>query len=868
MPPALDRLLARPSALRLLRVLVKAPDLPAACSTTALRCRSATRRSYATHHSASPKQKWKRWRDSAEPIDRERQFRQFLEVEETSNALLAGLEADSGVEDAAARWAKSLALRERHHGRRGVKAIWDLRRHSRYSLPAHRSDDADYLWGTFVKHPELVPHVIDHAAELLKETGETYDGLYALAMKYWLPWDATNALEYHHMMLTKLNYKKLPLKRLARYGWTVFKPAAYEALLDIYRLSNERNLYDHVVPPLIKKGHITLARRWHNLCIFRNDMPSESVAHNPVVHILLAESSNTSNPDLTQKKSSRESRKYDQDLLRRLLGRDAAPVRFEDSFCARMFATRTFPPESVIKGLALVGVNEIGPQAVLAMALRTEPLEDLPRIFEELRAAGIALQGCVFSLAMEKFAKDQKWILLRSMMDSDQHPDVFGDVDVQRKLLEYYMDQGDDLQVQRTLAILTLFHNDYAQESWNLLLQAHIRRTGPQHVTEVLQDMRSRGIMVTIESIAAMKSLLRRRQVGRKPVTRREGFDDLRFVTRVFMIILEFGMGPVSPLTWRELIRRFGMTVRFRELRRLLLWLLCWYAPRSSAQFRALPESPFRERALTKLREAYPERDHYFHFPAMVTQHENELHPIRQLFPPSVQQALIIWGFRAGLLPNATYEQSLFGSPLEKKHYRRRLLQRKILQRERWSIGLRTVVLFRDLGVYVHRHTVVKALQMQFVVLFGRGRSNIRQNRVMEKANMIPYSTYVREANDIWGSELFREPQRFVNDMIHDHLWHPRMRRNVNRRASISINEILGPDWQNRSSGINGRDGNTHVEDAALTVLKRTFAAQEVALNPGLEWMHEASLDTTGAESPPSKPDALTSVSEEAGATK
>jgi hypothetical protein len=115
---------------------------------------------------------------------------------------------------------------------------------------------------------------------------------------------------------------------------------------------------------------------------------------------------------------------------------------------------------------------------------------------------------------------------------------------------------------------------------------------------------------------------------------------------------------------------------------------------------------------------------------------------------------------------------------------------------------------------------------------------------------------------------LFREPQRFVNGMLHDHLWHPRMRRSVNRRASISISEILGPDWQNRSGAIDGRDGNAHVEDAALTVLKRTFAAQELALNPGLEWMHEASLDTTGAESPPSKPDALTSVWEEAGATK
>ncbi|KAH7091440.1 hypothetical protein FB567DRAFT_518651 [Paraphoma chrysanthemicola] len=850
MPPALDRLLARPSALRLLRVLANAPILPAACSTTTICCHKASpRRNYAIQNSR-PKQKWMRWRESADLSSRERPSRRHQrEVEETSNALLDSLEGGSEA-DAIARWAQSLALRERHHGARGVRAIWDLRRHSRFYLPAHRSDDAEYLWATFVRHADLVPQVIDHAAELLKETGDTYAGLYMLVMRYWLPRDVNKALEYHDLMLAKLSLKKLPLKRLAKYGWRVFKPAAYEALFEIYRLSNERNLYDDVVPPLIKKGHISLARRWHNLCLYRDDMPSESVANDPVVHILLAESSNASNPDATGDKPIREHRKYDQELLRRLMGPDIAPVRFEDSFCARMFATRTFPPESVIKGLALVGVNEIGPQAVLAMALGTKPLEDLPMMFEELRAAGIALHGCVFSLAVEKFAREHKWTLLRSILNSDQHPDVFGDADVQWKLLDYYMDQNDDIQIQRTLAILTLFHKESAQESWNLLLQAHIRRTGPQHVTEVLQDMRSQGVMVTIESVNAIKGLLRPRQQGHKPTTMRDGYDDLRFVTRIFTIILEFGMGPVSPVIWREVIRRFGMTVRFRELRRLLLWLLCWYAPRGSRnpQFSALPISPFREPAFAKLRTAYHEGSHYFRFSDKITQHETKLHPIRLLFPPSVQQGLIAWGFRAGLLPNATYEQSLFGPTLQKKHYRQRLLQRKIMQRQRWSIGLRTLVLLRDLGVYIHRHTVIKALQMQFVVLFGHGRSNIRQNRTMERANTIPYATYVREVNEIWGSKLFTEPQRFNHSMFEKHLWHPRMRRQINRKKFISIHDILQPGWQNWDRGSEGRDGRSPNEDAPLIVLKHAFAAQEQSSQPGVEWMHEASLDTTGAE--------------------
>jgi hypothetical protein len=245
---------------------------------------------------------------------------------------------------------------------------------------------------------------------------------------------------------------------------------------------------------------------------------------------------------------------------------------------------------------------------------------------------------------------------------------------------------------------------------------------------------------------------------------------------------------------------------------------------------------------MERLQTMYPEPNHYFHFPSNVTQHESKLHPIRQLFPPRLLQALIVWGFRAGLLPNANLEQSLYGSTLGKKHYRRRLLQRQILQRVRWSIGLRTVVLLRDLGVYAHYRTVVKALQMQFTVLFGHGASRKIENRIMEDTNSVPYAQYVREVNKCWGSQLFKEPQLFHRGMVHDHMWHPRMRRRIDRRASINLVEILGPDWQNRD----GARVESATEDAAYKELKRSFAAQALVQKPGLQWMHEASLDVTG----------------------
>lgn len=840
MPPALDRLLASPSAPRLVRCLVAAP---------------AGSAPWIAHHSTAttprPRQRWRRWREAAGDIVRREKVLQFLEQDDAhvgpgpdldtwAKEAESRREAD-GDGDGDASWAALLARQQRLRGLHGIQAVWDARCKHGFGLPTTNTTDAEFLWGTFVQHPELVVHVIGHAADLLRETGQTYSRLYQLVIGYWLPRRQPAALDYHHHLLVKLNLRKLPLRDLARRGQSHFTLSAYDALLHMYRQSNERDLYDDVVLPLIEKGHIPMARRWHNLCVFRGDLPSAAAALHPVVQIFTAEASVISNPrplvdpadttdttDTTQR-SKRSKSRYNDKLMRRLLGRDTAPVRFEDSFCARMFATRAISPASIIKGLAMVGVNEIGPQAVLAMAIRTDPITDLPQRFEELKAAGIALQGNVFTLAVEKFVREQKWDLVHSILTSDQHPDVFGDADVQRKLLNFYLDKEDYVQAQRTLAILTLFHSDPNHEAWNLLLQVYVQRSRPDRIVQHLHDMRVQRVMLTSESIVAIKSLLRPRQRGHKPSKSTRGrFDDLRFVSRVFMMILESGMAPISPAAWREIIRRFGMSGRFRELRRLLLWLLCWYAPRSSARFANLPRSPFLDTATAELRAAFPEQNHYFHFPGSIEQIQSKLHPIRQLFPPSLLQGLIIWGFKAGLLPNAHLEQSMFRPPLGKKHYRRRLLRAQMLHRLHWSEGLKTVVQLRDLGLNVWRHNVVKALQAQFIVMFGRGHSRKKENRVMERVNDIPYTAYIRKVNEIWGATLLQEPQLLGTSKLHAGMWHPRLRRKTGNRGSVSLVKVLGRGWQNCGDANAVKEGG---EDA-LVELQRTFAAQDKTLHP------------------------------------
>lgn len=750
----------------------------------------------------------------------------FSDVERLSNVKdpsrleSALLQIDNAEESKkTALWVEALVYHERIYKYAGAHNVFLAMRHRAYRIPTADTPDAAILWGTLLRYSQLVVPVLNHAVQIYEETREIHPHLYEMCMVHWLPRHPRLALDYHHLLVVKLRLRKLPLHRLAQRTRSKLTSRAINGLMEIYRTSNERDLYDEVVPALCDQGHITLARRWHTMCFHRKDLPSPAAASHPIIQLFIAEFSFSSGSDKTSLVAQHQGtiakhvlmtgpntnrrdlrQKYNQELTRRLTGRDTAPMRFDDPFCARLFATKAFSPASIIQGLVMVGVNEIGPQAIRAMGLRTDPTE-MPERFKELKDAGIALQGCVFSLALEKFALEGRFTLVRSILDSDQHPDVFSDAELQRKLLDFYIEQGDLMQAHRTLAILALFHNDSSTESWNILLQSRIRQIFPTEIVNVLQDMRKHGIFVSTESISTIKSLLRRRQIGRKPVSSTgRRFDDVRFVARIYILVSEYGIGNIYPRAWREIIRRFGMLGRFRELRRLLFWLLSWYAPQGAASFDKLPRSPYWDSAISRLRQEYPEYFQYFNVSPKLPQGSHR-HPIYQLIPPPLQQALVIWGFRASLLPNASWEQSMLSSIAAKKHYRRRFIQKRLLSPIPWSIGLQTLVELRDLGVHVHHSTVTTALRMQFIVLFGKGRSNKIANRIMEDVNTMSYEQYVQEANNIWGSRLLLEPQLFSQSSLHSRAWHPRVRRVENTRTWLELDEIEGTESDEHMDG-------------------------------------------------------------------
>ncbi|KAF2201156.1 hypothetical protein GQ43DRAFT_440841 [Delitschia confertaspora ATCC 74209] len=782
MPRALDRLVASPSALRLLRSIVDAPELPviwipalSCCPTTA-----SQRRWEATYTKARPNRLFKGQKrihglnlasDHSRSLD--------IEYESAVNHPVGATPRRVDNPDEPNKillWTELLQYQYRVHGLEGIRYIWRGMVKRDIGIPTS-TPEARILWGTLIKHRGIVEQVLAHAIHTYKTTGRFYPTLYEDCIGYWLSRRPTLALKCHEVLVSKLPLKRLPLQNLAALAT---KDAnSLKTFSKIYQSSVERNVYDHIVLALCDKGEVLQARRWHLMCFERNDRPSSEARSHPMVRKFIAEYNAFAHP-VTVQHSAKDGEtdikhttytnsegvprvpKYNQELMRRLMNREIGNVRYDDSFCARLFATRAFPVSSIIKGLRLVGVSEIGSQALRELALRAEPVSELPWLLKQLEDVGVSVRSSVFSLALEKFTKEKNFRLVRSLLASDQHPDVLEDAETQAKLLSYYLEQGDWEQAHRTLAILTLFHNDVKTESWNLMLQARIKQVDPGRITQILQEMHQNQVTITKETVLAIRNMLRRRQPGRRPVTHRGGhFDDLRFVSRTLMTILESGMGYVSPWLWREILRRFGMFGRLRELRRLVHWLLQWYAIRDGTSFSKLPKSEFLDAATARLRKEHKSPKLYFNIPHWLSQ-KNRIHPLRQLFSPAWQQGLVIWGFRAGLLSNTPLEQSLFTGVATNPRYRSRLLRKGLLNRISWTYGLRLLVELRDAGVLVQPYTVIQACKMMFMVMFGAGRSHKRANRIVEDVNRVPYHVYVREINRIWGRALFKEPESIV----------------------------------------------------------------------------------------------------------
>lgn len=645
-------------------------------------------------------------------------------------------------------WVFLLEYRKRIHGSRGVLTFWHAIQTRNFHLPT-KGVMAEKLWPNFLvlgfQDHTVLEEVCGYADRMAEETGERWSRLYVCIIQHFLTTgQRRNALRWHDRL-----FKLHPpgAKHFADMCRQVaFDGGDMEALRTIYQRNMHRSAYSRLVPLLCQRENFEDALSWHLFLLNNGDLPSSSKMVEPLVHFLaiydrpnalkvtkslvdagVSFASSISNELEDNTKISRE-------IMNLVHGKTfkVSVKSYNDGLGARWFATRWLSLDVALNAVHALGIQEIGPLSLQAIALRDPDAKVVVHRINQLKDLGISTGSSLFSRAVEHFAKHQKYDLLESLLSSDQHPEALEDGNLQESLLETYSRAKDWTQYRRTLAIRSLVSTSPKAEKNNIVLRYLVTEGSSTAVMDMLADMQIAGTPVTSKSIAhIIRCTLRPRRYGHRPVTQKEmwnkgtdsGGNDLNAVIAILNRIMQSGSF-VPILHWREILRRLGMSGRFDDLQKLCLGLAACYGPGAPS-----PASPPRR----------------FQVPAQVpTTHH--LHPLRMLFNIPLQKAIIEWGFIHNL-----------------KH---RNLDLEDLRRGTIP-GIRTnadpvvtsgITLLKQLsqqGVYIDGKAVRSAIFNRLITYYGPGRSNRRSNRYAKAKLHGKMDMVARQIDEALGADYF-----------------------------------------------------------------------------------------------------------------
>ena len=635
-------------------------------------------------------------------------------------------------------WVELVQFRRRHSGPRSLGTIWKQLLQRNRDLPTEGHIASD-LWECFLRYGfsnhKRLSEVVSYALQLQKRTGRAWQDLYFRVMHHHLQKRDDHAFRWHDILQPHIQPTREQFISLVKYVHHS-SPQSIGKLQIIYKNLPFRDLYTPVMRHLYEMEKFLAAASWHNVFIACKDLPEDLQDYRPLFRYLALFGSQKRlasmvhnmvdqqiplptfiNLPLPRNPVSREI--VDQQLA---VTHGITAKTVGDDFYARLFATSWFSTDTVINILRMLGTETVGPVALRELALkeRSDPRAIRARI-DQMKEVGISLADSTFCKLVERLVEKENTRVLENVIECDLHPDTFDDQNLQESLLGTYHATGQQLQFDRTLAILLAkcpdkYHTTYY---WNLHLRLYLKHKDLEAVVRTLQRMQASRLPIAIKSISYVRiCLLARRRVGMRPRTTKE----LHLIVNIWQSILRSG-GTMPATVWVEILKRLGMTGQLEEYEKLALWLAEWYSSSPArAYLGGLLQPPT---GLTP-----PQLGRSTDIPRRLQSHHPN-HPLYILFPKSAQQSIIAWGF----------QHSHIGGP-------------------GWRWGFYLLLKLKQRKVHVGRATVAKACRLRLVALFGKGRSNRLVNRRERARNAAQLEYYIQEMEKIGGKGLIRPVDR------------------------------------------------------------------------------------------------------------
>jgi hypothetical protein len=654
-------------------------------------------------------------------------------------------------------WAYLLDFRKRRYGGAGVAMFWAAVRKRGLQLPTERPI-ADKFWPTFLEagfeDKEMLQDICQYADELYNSSGKHWSRLYMYIMQHIILKEKQYAIVPWHERLIERHppspavFSKLVHNIVLMGGDLGALKLLYRTTF--YKTNNIYKAYGKIVPILLGREDFQNAMQWHYFLVARGDYPLNQKVIEPLInHFAIYEPSearrlkislvSTGVPFADSVSDGLEgSEPISREMMNLVHGKafGIEPKKYSDRLGARWFATNWISLDLAINMIHALGIQEIGPLSLQAIALReADPAGVFHRI-DQLKRLGISIGSSVFSRSIESFARDGEVEYLQGLLKSDQHPDSYEDRQLQEDLLASYARTEDWAQYRLTAAIRVIGSRSSRVEQYNMIQQANIFRGDRSAVFKMLEEMRVQQIPVAQKTIyRILRHFLPTRRKGHAPDSSQGSLDDLQTAISILTTIMKFGSS-VPATSWREIIRRLGMLGRFDDLEKLCLWLAAWYNPNST----------LRSQSVTNPSPILP--IHASRSPPAQIPTSHKFHPLRILFSDSLQRAIVEWGFIHEPL-RRPFQSTLV---LENTSTINDLAEQSAYH---YTRGVRLLRKLQDEGVYIDVAQIRRALRNRFAILYNPGESRVVRNELLRQQNVSTRKKMVVQLNNAWGADIW-----------------------------------------------------------------------------------------------------------------
>lgn len=753
MRPALDRLLARPSSLRLLRSLIEAPNLHAAIPTQCRRRNACTLASplgdlgHAVNHN-QPEPPKKRTRPHNPKASRTfcsaGDEKALLEFINSQRPRREGDRHNASPHDIAKRVVDII-----DSSNQKALDVWQRMKDGGISVSRSKSaklSKIDHVWIMLLRVGLRQPDLIEDIHEYIddRHSRSEWLELYRAAIAYLLEnGHGTEAIQLHDKMAA------LSLPDIRTGGAVmrdvIFSPsnnADIEALKEIYIRAGHRSLYGQFIPDLCSRKMYSEAYEWHQFLIRYSDVPSTKNQILPLLQHFSrtdAEKADRIMADLTLSRSelfssfnavganhklAKQVRSFAGEGLL-----DVEKLGGQDKWMAQLFATRWISLSASLATVHAAGVGELGPLSLQALAQRAQTVEAIDTQLSRLDNYGIGITTSAYGRALSSFSKQKNQLLIDSLLESDQHPSCYDDADLQRQLIKAARTSKDWAAFDFLTSMQLASSVNPMAETCNVRLKQAGRDRDHVALMKTLEEMRLNRIPVRVSSIMDLEdTILKPRRKGHRPDQTVEGYvrADNDFYISVLKSIMSYG-GFVPVTAWREVTKRLGMVGRIDDLFSLSMFLVDAYMPKRG------------------LKSPVPSDTFHSELPP-----DHELHPIRIHFGDIHQRSIVEWCIMHGL--NSYAAQIRDGMELARMTPTHKLKEdfcRKIRP------GMDFLKVLRERGVYIKDSNIRRAFYTRMVILYGPGLSNRVFNRRQIPYNPLSLDEMVSLVHTTWGKTFW-----------------------------------------------------------------------------------------------------------------